>query len=123
MQPPPQAEAMELRDYCRKVQAPPHLHRPIYSRVLQYLEKDFLNCSLPMIISATADFRMSWGLSAAMNLALQNREFLFAQRCQVGGSRLYALIQQPNPSQSLLPRVAYLRAINDNCKRSRELCL
>ncbi len=57
--PSPQAEVVELRDYCRKVQAPAHLYCPIYSRVLQYLEVDFLNCSLPMVIAATADFHMS----------------------------------------------------------------
>ena len=52
--------------------------------MLQYLEVDFLDCSLPMVIAATADFRMSSGLSAAMILELRNREFLFSQRCQVG---------------------------------------
>ncbi len=49
-------EVMKLESYCRKIQAPPHLHGPIYSRVVQYLSVDFLNCSLPMIIAATADF-------------------------------------------------------------------
>ena len=101
--PPPEAEIMELQDYCRKVQAPPHLHRPIYSRVLKYLEMDFLNCSLPMVIAATADFRIRPGLSAAMNLELQNHEFLFSQRCQVG-----EVASMPRFSSRTHRRVYYL---------------
>ncbi len=77
-------EVMDLESYCRRIHPPPHLHRPIYSRVIQYLAIDFLNCSLPMAVAATADFRMSSGLSAALNLELQNRGFLFSQQCSVG---------------------------------------
>ncbi len=79
-----QEEVMELENYCRKIQAPSHLRRPLYSRSVQYVAMDFLNCSLPLVVAATADFRMSSGLAAALNLELQNREFLFSQQCQLG---------------------------------------
>ncbi len=78
-------EAMSLpEDYCRKICLPSDVILPSYSFFIEYTRMDFLNSSMLLVVAATADFAMTSGLVATLNRELDNRELLFAQRCQVG---------------------------------------
>ncbi len=77
-------DLMELEDCCRKVTASPTVQLPTYSFKIKYLDMDFLNCSMPLVLTATANCSFSSGLTACLERETKSREFIFMERKGVG---------------------------------------
>ncbi len=60
----PMLHLIELEACCRKVTVSPMVQLPTYSFKMKYLDMDFLNCPMLLVVTATANCSFSSGLTA-----------------------------------------------------------